>query len=694
MKLTTVKICNFRSFCGEETIDLEDLTAIIGANSSGKTALLQALLKLFGETSREREILRSDFHVPNNTAPSTLYENEFHIDVTIEFPNVSAVPEFFDRYKIEENGKAPYIRIRKEAKWRKSNQPEGIIESKVYCVTTGHTTTRINVPEYHVPKGDKKEISEDYLSLIKMIYIPALRNPNEQLKMISGTLLWRFINIIKFKEKFKNDINHQIGTINEIIDKQEGISKLKKIIRTEWNSYHNESKYLNVDLNINSNNIEDILKKIEVTFSPTEVLKNYTVDALGDGLRSMFYFALVGSLLQIEQANLQEISDEPLEFDKDRTFNNKPPLLTLVAVEEPENHVAPHLLGKIMNNLKGISAGENAQVILSSHSESIIKKVDPVEIRHFRRPKEEGGTAINKICLPAKKADEYMYVKEAVKAYPEIYFSSLVILGEGDSEEVIIPKILEHWNLDMHEISIVPLGGRHVNHFWKLLKQLDVPFITLLDLDIERYGGGWGRIKYVIEQLNKNGVDEKVLFNLNPAQPLDKSKIKQMHNWDLNIKKTNRKALEKWIKLLEEKHKVFFSAPLDIDFLMIKAFKENYIKTLSNYEGPKIRINETTKKIAKLKKEEFLSEEYKNRIDHDVACTLKDKTKTGEHYSDPDKRLMIWYNYFFLNRGKPTTHILALNDLKENEFERKLPKVFNRMISAIQDIVIGRKEIE
>ncbi|MCW9132081.1 AAA family ATPase [Bacillus paramycoides] len=40
MKLTKVKICNFRSFCNEETIDLEELTAIIGSNNSGKTTLL------------------------------------------------------------------------------------------------------------------------------------------------------------------------------------------------------------------------------------------------------------------------------------------------------------------------------------------------------------------------------------------------------------------------------------------------------------------------------------------------------------------------------------------------------------------------------------------------------------------------------------------------------------------------------
>ncbi|PEU81501.1 ATP-dependent endonuclease [Bacillus anthracis] len=696
MKLTKVKIYNFRSFHEEETIDLENFTAIIGSNSSGKTSFFQALLKLFGETSREREILRSDFHVPSHMDPNDLTENQYFIDVTIEFPEVlgedsiakSTVPPFFGNFVIEEGGRAPYIRIRQEATWQKSNQPEGIIESSMFFVTTGHGDEILDV--------HKKTISKAYLSLIKMIYIPALRNPNDQLKMVSGTLLWRLINRINFEDQFKEDISTQIGTIHEIIDKQKGLSKLKDIIRTEWKNYHNESRYVNVDLNFNTNNIEDILKKIDANFSPTEVGKNYTVDALGDGLRSLFYFSLVGSLLKTEEVTLKEISDNPLIDINDRTFSNTPPLLTLVAVEEPENHVAPHLLGKIVSNLRGISEGGNSQVILSSHSASIIKRVDPVEIRHFRNSKGDLGTVINKILLPAKEADEYKYVKEAVKSYPEIYFSSLVILGEGDSEEIIIPRILEDCDLDIHthEISIVPLGGRHVNHFWKLLTQLNIPYITLLDLDIERHGGGWGRIKYVIDQLILNGVSKEEIFNLNEDQPIDESILEEMFNWDLEEENSNLDVLNEWVKLLES-YNVFFSAPLDIDFLMIQAFKENYLKTLNSNEGPRIKIGEVQKKISDLEESEMQTKEYEERISHDVACTLKDKTKIGKQYEQAGKELMIWYNYFFLNRGKPTTHILALNNLDKEEFLGKLPTVFSEMIKAInKKLISGGRESE
>ena len=61
---------------------------------------------------------------------------------------------------------------------------------------------------------------------------------------------------------------------------------------------------------------------------------------------------------------------------------------------------------------------------------------------------EECTTIVRSITLPDKEklANQYKFIKEAVKAYPELYFAKLVVLGEGDSEEIILPKI---WNAKM-----------------------------------------------------------------------------------------------------------------------------------------------------------------------------------------------------------------------------------------------------
>lgn len=58
-------------------------------------------------------------------------------------------------------------------------------------------------------------------------------------------------------------------------------------------------------------------------------------------------------------------------------------MLTIVAVEEPENHISPHLLGRIVEKLNIISKKENSQIILTSHSPAIVKRVAPTNIRYF-----------------------------------------------------------------------------------------------------------------------------------------------------------------------------------------------------------------------------------------------------------------------------------------------------------------------
>lgn len=47
MKLSKVKLCGFKSFKDETTIEIDDLTTIIGRNSSGKTSFFLFIVKNF-----------------------------------------------------------------------------------------------------------------------------------------------------------------------------------------------------------------------------------------------------------------------------------------------------------------------------------------------------------------------------------------------------------------------------------------------------------------------------------------------------------------------------------------------------------------------------------------------------------------------------------------------------------------------
>lgn len=659
MKLTKIIIKNYRCFGpNPTTIEFDNLTGFIGHNSSGKTAALTALVKLFGEKASERIIEKSDFHIPEDSSSDNIDNHNLYIETQFEFPELEnnnntsvSVPIYFNNMLVKAPGKKPYIRIRLEASWEKSSNPEGSIDSNIYYITSDSEDINTN---------NKRNIKRYDLDQIKVIYVPAIRKPNEQLRNVSGTIISRLLNGINWSDVTKKEIEKIATDTENVFSKEQGVEILQEALINKWGEYHKDFRYSVPKINFNSSDLATLLKKVDITFSPTKMYRNYRIEELGDGLRSLFYLSLVNTFLEIEEHILLPDDDDDT---KQNSFSLIPPALTIVAIEEPENHISPHLLGRVIENLNNISKKENTQVIITSHSPSIIKRIEPTNIKFFRVNKESSCTSINSILLPdnEKEHSQFKFIKEAVLSHPELYFSKLIVLGEGESEEIIIKKMIElkGVSIDSSEISIVPLGGRHVNHFWRLLNDLQIPFITLLDLDRERYGGGWGRIQYVRKQLIKYIFDENSLPCIK-GKKINDSEFDEMHNWESN----RTQEMKDWINLFKE-NDVYFSSPLDIDFSMLECFKDEYISTLEEGYGPKLK----NIPIKELTIDESNKDAYKLRIDNDLRLALKSEGGDGSTYSEEERELMIWYAYFFLRKGKPTTHLSLFSTKSDLNFE-------------------------
>ena len=684
MKLSKIKLRNYRCFgSSEQVINIDDITSFIGNNSSGKTAALLALNCMFSDNPADRVLKRSDFHLPKDLKSDEMESQELYIETVFTFDELevgedgsNSVPAFFKSLVVDNPDGTPYLRIRLEATWEKSSNIEGAIESKIYYITCPESVTITD--EYRI-----SPLRRD-LDCIRVIYVPAVRDPSKQLKNVSGTMMHQIMNSINWSQATQGKVKTKIQELNDQFLEEKGVSILGTSIHTQWKAYDSDTRYSNAQLRFNSTDIDSSIKKSEVVFLPTVTGKECTIDDMSDGLRSLFYISLVDSILDVEAKIQQEIDTDSEHV----SFNHTPPVLSIIALEEPENHIAPHLIGQLVANLKKIGEKNNAQAILTSHSTAIIKRFDPEKLRYFRLNAEDCTTIVRSVTLPDKEklADQYKFIKEAVKAYPELYFAKLVVLGEGDSEEIILPKI---WNakkgdVDTSGISIVPLGGRHVNHFWRLLNDLDIPHITLLDFDREREGGGWGRIKYVLEQLIQNGHPKSELLKTESGYVSDEE-FDDMHTWDVNDD-----ALQCWIACLE-KYNVFFSAPLDIDFLMLEHFGDVYKSLLNEKEGPRVMVKENGERVQKYIKDieemEPAYPEYIDRVSEDVRHSLKECGGDGKTYSKEQKKLMVWYTYFFLNRGKPSTHIEAFSKIRDEMQASMMPPVFARMITAAERIL-------
>lgn len=688
MRLSKIKLHNYRCFGpGEQVITIDDVTAFIGNNSTGKTAALSAINCMFSSNGSDRVLKRSDFHLPKDKKPDDVEKIELYIEAVFTFEELddesktAAIPTFFQSLVVDNPQGTPYLRIRLEATWEKSSTVEGAIESHIYYICCPETESDI--------ENNKHTATRRELDHIRVIYVPAVRDPSKQLKNASGSMLYQIMNSINWSDTIKENVEEKIKELNAQFLREKGISILGESIGTQWKSYDWDQRYSKATLRFNSTDIDSCIKKSEVVFLPTPTGRESTIDDLSDGLRYLFYISLVDSLLDIEM----KIQNELEKDASDVHFSYKPPYLTIIALEEPENHIAPHLIGNLFSNIERLSSRNNAQTILSSHSTAIIKRTEPDNIRYFRLSNTDYTTEVHSITLPDKEklSDQYKYIKEAVKAYPELYFAKLVILGEGDSEEIILPKfwIAKNGSIDTSGISIVPLGGRHVNHFWRLLNDLHIPHITLLDLDKERNGGGWGRIKYVLDQLIQNGFDRNMVLSTQHGV-MDVETFEKKNMWDIS----DSKYLDSWIDYLERYH-VFFSAPLDIDFLMLEHYTDIYKGLIGNNEGPYIMVEENGEKhqrtILDIEEAGTTCTEYKERVDNDIRHALKEHGGDGITYTEEQRKLMVWYTYFFLNRGKPSTHIEAFSKMDDNILKGTMPSTFKRLFADAENLLRGEQ---
>jgi predicted ATP-dependent endonuclease of OLD family len=664
MLISSLKLSNFRCFGPEATtVSMRDLTALVGNNGCGKSAVLAALLRLFGTSQTERTLVRSDFHLPKGEDWDEVSEAELEIEARLDFPELKVgatslgAAATFKQMTIKAPGQRPYCRVRLKATWKQSNLPEGEVEQSLVWVTSAEGVD----PEQTTP------VLPHDRSRIHVHYIPAVRDPVRQIKQISGSVLHQLLQAVEWSEEVKKQVRDASAELQELFESEEGVQQIQAAIKKTWEELHSSPQHSAVSIRPVAKRFEDLLKQVEATFSPAPTEKEEGIERLSEGQKSLFYLALVASVFDI-QDSLRANTANHLSSDK-----LDPPVLKVFAVEEPENHVAPHYLGRIMATLRRISSSLFGQVVLSSHSPAILARVEPESVRYLRIDLETGRSAVRGILLPAKANDAYKFVREAVRAYPELYFARLVVLGEGDSEEIVLPALAaaDGFGTDTSFVSVVPLGGRHVNHFWRLLEHLQVPYLTLLDLDRERQGGGWGRIKYALTQLLEVGRPEgEVLTRTTGGKKftLKKEQLDEMHNRDVS----DIAKQEAWLAHLEL-HGVYFSQPLDIDFMMLRAYPEAYEATVGDEgQGPTIPDDE---------------DEYKLAVEKVVTAVLKETNTDGVTYDEDETRAFFWYRYLFLGRGKPSTHILALSELSPEELLESIPEVLSRLIARMKSVL-------
>lgn len=649
MFIECIKLTNFRCFdASGSLIRLQsDLTTFVGDNGAGKTAVMYALMRMFGVTSDQRKVRLQDFHVPEGEE-ETPPTRELSVEIILAFPELGApehagpaVPAFFNHMAAETGGTLK-ARIRLEATWQDDGSIEGQVEQTLKAITTF---------EDEYDDDQVHTINATDRARIQFIYVPAVRNAANQVSLFLKGRLWRAIS---WSDKLKTTLNDSGSSLNEAFKDEPPISHISKIVNQRWNEVHTAGTdttpiFRPVDLRI-----QEFVRKIEVVFHPDENGRDRNLEDLSDGQSSLFHIAMTAATLDLESTILTE------DIEGFQPEGITLPALTLIALEEPENNLSPFYLSRIVAQLEDITAKTRAQALVSSHSSSILARVKPEQVRHFRLEPTSRSSIVSEINLPASTEDAGKYLREAVHAYPELYFAKFVILGEGASEEIVIPRIAKTMGLpiDRSFVAIVPLGGRHINHLWKLLNNLSIPHATLLDLDFGRHGGGWGRIKYVCSQLLEVGKTVNEVFG-KTQDDTDVSAL--LESFDSATYATESiEKLHDWRRYLES-FGVYFSNPLDLDWAMLTHFPDEYRLLDEGMSGPR-------------------------EIGNSKLATLGDDG-LPELYSEGNDDDFKWYRYLFLGRGKPSTHLRVLSTLADEKLRTSSPPELIALINAVKQHV-------
>jgi hypothetical protein len=632
MKLQSIKISNFQSF-GEEptTLTIENITYLIGPNGAGKTAALQALCRLFSMDPSLRRVRKSDFHVPHDehAAPD---ERNLWIEADFVFPELlqegesTTVAPHFSHMRLDHPDGIPRVRYRLTA----TMGLDGDIEEDFLYV--------LEVDPDDLPLNMQK-VQRSERSYIQVHYLPARRDPSDHIAFGANALLGRLLRAVNWDNE-REAVRGFTDQISESLATNPSVNTFSSKLKDVWGGLHKGGYFADPKITFVAAEIEALLRHLSISFSPGHDESFVDFSRLSDGQKSMLYLSLVLSSQAIGRAVL---SGEDDSFNPEKL---RPPVFTLVALEEPENSLSPHYLGRIVNALNFMASHEDAQALIATHAPSMLRRVDPENIRYLRLAANR-TTRATKIKLPDIADDAHKFVREGVQAFPEIYFSRLVVLGEGDSEEIVLPRLFRSKGAPVDEsaVTIAPLGGRHVNHFWRLLSALDVPFITLLDLDVARYQAGWGRLKYVNDQLNKFQPDKALGNDFSLPRWNDEESPVRTHHY------FNEGKIDIFSEL--EVRGIFFSSPLDLDFSMLLAYPNAY-------------------NVLEADPDDSVVEAVLGKSHHDAA-----------QYTAEEQKIFSTYHKMFKLGSKPASHIQALAQLSDEQLLATMPESLARLADAV-----------
>lgn len=498
MKISNIKIENFR-LLDDADINLEDITtAIVGKNNSGKTSFSE-IFNIF--MSKEKKFDFEDFSIATHQKFEEAYDLFLAIDAANKEEKIKEIIKIIPKIKL-----LLTIEYTKDDNWtnikpfilslKESNKIQILFEYSPKDTERFLETTRNNLladgllidkikllfSSYYEPvikpysdseSTERVEFSE-VQRLLQCHFIEAQRDLEDS-KSSSTKLSSIFQK--QYDYQTKKDENKTDGLITATNEANSQIeSKLKDFFQQFIASFQqfgfpgidNEKLQLQSQMEVESlfkNNV-----RLVYNHNDTLLPEKYN----GLGYKNLMY--IISKILSFEILHQDKKCD-----------------LNLLFIEEPEAHMHPQMQTVFIKNITKFLEEKkfNVQVVISTHSSHILTNAQFESIRYFTKNSYSSKIKdLRKFHTELTEPQTLKFLEQYLTLDKgELFFSDKAILFEGVVERLLMPVFIQKLDkeiatkLSEQYISHIEVGGAYMNKFKELLEFLEIRTLIITDID-------------------------------------------------------------------------------------------------------------------------------------------------------------------------------------------------------------------
>lgn len=551
MKLSKIYIDNFRNL-KKFLMTCSEFEVLVGENNIGKTNIMHAINKVLSFDRKGIYFDNEDFSSAEKPIIIELTFNDF------TSPEEEAI--FFDHEGIK-NPQTDEVKVRLRAEWDENERDinvnllfirEDLPEEEQEIKEFSWHFRRL-IPSYYIPaqrqiereitskRGDLFEILQSFtphqimpIQTLKgqaLAKIDNLRNEADKIELKELDTFLKELkaaigNVEEYPKEEVDSLKEKLETIKKDIKNDDKIeervllermfSQVKEVISILQNRISIQSELLRMKKEFKKlYGLEDLENRLNDLLCQFLANENLTLDTISakdeDFLRQLNidigeysilkygsgYQSLLSIILKLFKSIYQVINRDDAEY---RSF--------VVALEEPETHLHPHLQRHFVKALKNIQKkfsdeGISLQFIISTHSPFIVTPLLFENLIFLRRgddispyaikldKKKFSEEIVNKLNLTdvnikrRKNKQIIKWLDFLVYECLEIFFCKSVIIGEGSTEQGAIPLFAEkiRKSLDQFGISFLNGEGDSLIYPLKLLSALKILWVLVADKD-------------------------------------------------------------------------------------------------------------------------------------------------------------------------------------------------------------------